>query len=107
MKAVLISILFFFGPVILMFALRYVGLLLRFWLLWRRQKKSDADVIDITPRTSHPPSVRFIIFAVIAGLVIAGLVWKRLSDENNHSGAYIPAHTDQKGNLTPGHFQGH
>jgi len=106
MKSILISFLFFFGPVILMFALRYLGLLLRIWLLWRRQKKSDVDVIDITPQKPHPPSIRFIIFAVVTGLIIAGLVWTRLSDEGGGGGVYAPAHTDRDGNLIPGKFQG-
>jgi len=88
-----------------MFALRYLGLMLRIWLLWRRQKKQGEDVIDITPRTPHPPSAWFIIFTVAVGLMISGLVWHRLADEDGRSGVYIPAHTDNDGNLVPGHFR--
>jgi len=105
MKSVFISLLFFFGPVLAMFALRYLGLLLRIWLSWQRQKKQGKDVIDITPQKPHPPSIRFIIFAVAAGLVISALVWHRLANENGLGGVYIPAHTDSAGNLVPGNFQ--
>jgi len=105
MKTLLISFLFFFGPVLLMFALRYLGQMLRIWLLWRRQKKHGKDVIDITPRTPHPPSIRFIIFAVVVGLMISGLVWQRLTDEDGRGSIYVPAHTGNDGNLVPGHFR--
>jgi len=105
MKSIFISLLFFFGPVLLMFALRYLGLMLRIWLLWRQQKKHGKDVIDITPRTPHPPSIRFIIFAVVTGLMISGLIWYRLTDEDGRGGVYVPAYTDNTGNLVPGHFR--
>jgi len=105
MKGVLISILFFFGPVILMFALRYLGLLLRFWLLWRRQKKNDANVIDITPRKPHPPSVGFIVFAVIVGLLCASLVWMRLAGTSDAQGKYVPAHADEQGRIISGQYR--
>jgi len=105
MKSIFISLLFFFGPVLLMFALRYIGLLVRFWLLWRRQKRHGPDVIDITPRKPHPPSIRFVILAIAVGLIIAGLVWNRLSEKNEHADTYVPAHVNQEGHLVPGHFQ--
>jgi len=105
MKSVFISLLFFFGPVLFMFALRYIGLLLRIWLLWRRHKKEGKDVIDITPEKPHPPSAGFIIFAIVSGLLIAGLAWHRLTDKNAHDGIYVPAHLDDHGKLAPGHFK--
>jgi len=105
MKSIFISLLFFFGPVLLMFVMRYLGLLLRIWFVWRRQNKHGKDVIDITPQKPHPPSIWFIIFAVVAGLVISGLVWHRLTNESRPGGVYIPAHMDKNGNLAPGHFR--
>ncbi len=107
LKSFFVSLLFFFGPVLFMFALRYLSLLLRIWLRWRWQKKHTADVIDITPRKPHPPSMRFIIFAVVVGLIISALVWHRLTDAGMHSGVYVPAHTESNGNLMPGHFRKH
>jgi len=105
MKSILISLLFFFGPVLFMFVLRYIGLLLRIWLLWRRHKKDGENVIDITPPKPHPPSVRFIIFAVTAGLVIAGLVLQRLTSQDVHNDIYVPAHLNSQGTLAPEHFK--
>lgn len=107
MKSILISLLFFFGPVLLMFALRYFGLLLRIWLLWRRQKQQGKDVIDITPRTPRPPSLWFIIFAIAAGLAVSTLVWHRLTDEGQRAGTYIPAHINSHGTFVPENFRDH
>ena len=106
MKSIFISLLFFFGPVLFMFALRHIGLLLRIWLLWRRHKKEGENVIDITPGKPHPPSILFIAFAVAVGLVIAGLVWHRLTDQDVHNDVYVPAHLSSHGRLTPGRFRG-
>jgi len=104
MKSFFVSLLFFFGPVLFMFALRYLSLLLRIWLIWRRQKRHTEDVIDITPQKPHPPSIRFIILAVTVGLIISVLVWHRLTDNAVPDGVYVPAHTESNGNLMPGHF---
>lgn len=88
-----------------MFALRYIGLMLRIWLLWRRHKQEGENVIDITPKKPHPPSVIFIIFAAAVGLVIAGLVWHRLTGKNIRNDIYVPAHVDSQGQLAPEHFR--
>ncbi len=104
-RSFLLSLLFFFGPVILMFALRYLGLLLRFWLRIRQQQKRDADVIDVTPRPPGSPSILFIILAIAAGLLIAVLAWQRLTDHSEDARTYIPAHINQQGQLVPGHFR--
>ena len=105
MKSILISLLFFFGPVLFMFALRYLALLLRIWLIWQRQKRQEEDVIDITPGKPHPPSIRFIILAVVVGLIVSVLVWHRLTDQGGRGGVYVPAHTERGGNLIPGYFR--
>ncbi|MDQ6960420.1 MAG: hypothetical protein Q9M27_05260, partial [Mariprofundaceae bacterium] len=77
------------------------------WLLWRWHKKEGRDVIDITPEKPRPPSIKFIIFAIATGLVIAGLVWHRLTDGDVHGGIYVPAHLDSHGELVPGDFRNH
>ncbi len=105
MKSILISLLFFFGPVLFMFVLRHIGMLLRIWLLWRRHKKEGENVIDITPPQPSPPSVKFIIFAFAAGLVIAGLVLHRLTSKDVHNDVYVPAHLNSQGELAPGDFK--
>ena len=104
MKSILISLLFFFGPVILLFVLRYGALFLRAWLLWRRHKQSRPDIIDITPHLSHKPSIVFIVLAIAIGLLTAVLAWQRLTSPSDTGKVYIPAHVEQ-GKLVPGHFQ--
>jgi|GEM_PF-2532111 len=101
MRNILLTLLFFFGPVVLIFALRYIGLLLRFWLLWRRQQKQAAQVIDVTPQPPGSPSTVFILFALSVGVLIAGLVWHRLTDTGDRESSYVPAHVDQQGRLVP------
>lgn len=106
MKGILISLLFFFGPVILLFVLRYGVLFLRAWLFLRRQQ-GNPDVIDITPHHSRKPSIIFIVLAVAIGLLTAVLAWQRITGPaDQHKGrVYVPAHVDKQGQLVPGHFQ--
>jgi len=106
MKNILISLLFFFGPVILMFLLRHGVLFLRAWLLWRRQRQGP-DVIDITPRESGKPSVIFIVLAVAIGTLTAVLAWQRITGpaDEDKGRVYVPAHVDKRGDLVPGHFR--
>ena len=105
MRGILITLFFFFGPLILMFALRHAALLLRIWMRWRALNREGADVIDVTPDKPHPPGKRFIAFAVIVALVCAGLVWMRLADTRGPGGRYVPAHIGADGKLIPGHYQ--
>ncbi len=105
MRSFIITLAFFFGPIILMFAFRHLTLMLRIWLAWRRARRNGVDIIDITPGKPHPPSRKFIIFAVLIGLVCAGLVWMRLGDPAKPGGEYIPAHIDMQGQLVPGHYK--
>lgn len=103
MRDIIFTLWFFFAPVILMLAIRYLAILLRIWLAWRRARQENASVIDITPAKPHPPSRSFIAFAVLVGLVCAALVWMRLDDKGgNPHGTYIPAHVDAQGHLVPG-----
>lgn len=106
MRFFLVTLFFFFAPVILMFALRHLVLLLRIWLAWRRAGRRDADVIDITPKKPAPASKLFIALAVLLGIVCAALVWVRLSaPATPPQGAYEPAHVDAQGHLVPGHYR--
>jgi hypothetical protein len=105
MRSFIITLCFFFGPIILMFAFRHLTLLLRIWLAWRRARRNGVDIIDITPGKPHPPGRRFIAFAVLVGIICAGLVWMRLGDTTTPGGEYVPAHIDAQGQLVPGHYQ--
>jgi len=105
MRGIIITLVFFFGPVILMFAMRHLALLLHIWLRWKRIKRDGPDVIDITPGKPHPPSLRFKMIAVILGLVCAALVWMRLADTSGPDGTYIPAHIDKQGHIISGQYR--
>jgi len=105
MRAFIVTLLFFFAPVILMFALRHLALLLRIWLAWRRNRAANEHVIDITPARPSPASRGFIAVAIIVGVICAALVWMRLGDESGPPGAYVPAHIDAQGHVIPGQYQ--
>ncbi|OIO71223.1 MAG: hypothetical protein COW19_06320 [Zetaproteobacteria bacterium CG12_big_fil_rev_8_21_14_0_65_55_1124] len=105
MRSIIITLCFFFAPIILMFAVRHLTLLLRIWLAWRRARRDGVDIIDITPGKPHPPSRKFIVFAVVVGLICAALVWMRLGDPAQPGGEYVPAHMDAQGQLVPGQHQ--
>ncbi len=100
-RNILVSLLFFFGPVVVMLALRYLGLLLRFWLLTRTSRQ-QGEIIDITPR---PPSRTFLIVIVVLGLLFSALVWMRLSSHEEVAGLYVPPHLDRSGQVVPGRFK--
>jgi len=97
--------LFFFGPVILMFIVRHLGLLLRLWLMYRRaRQESDANIIDITPEKPHPPSRIFVVIAIVLGLGFALLAYQRIGEAPDTHGQYVPAHIDEQGRVVPGHY---
>ena len=104
MRQLLITALFFLGPMLALFLLRHLGLWLRLWLALRRNP--EPDVIDVTPARPGPPSRAFVALAVLVGLVAAALVWHRLHQDNAPGREYVPAHLDASGRLVPGHFKG-
>ncbi len=105
-KDLLFSLLFFFGPILLMFLMRYFGLLIRLWILARRIRDQDEpEVIDITPKKPHPPSTAFIVFTLIVSLAIAALVWQRLTVEAEVGKQYVPAHVSDQGKVVPGRYK--
>lgn len=106
MRNILLSILFFFGPAMLMFLLRYLGILLRLWLMARKSASHpEAEVIDVTPKKPHPPSTTFIVFTFVLSLAIAVLVWQRLSESPEVGRTYVPAHINEQGEIVPGHLE--
>ncbi len=102
-RSLLLSILFFFGPTLLMFLLRHLVLMLRFWLLMRKQKKQD-EIIDITPVAEHRVSVWFVLVAIIVGLLSAFAAWHHIAAPVQTSAQYVPAHIDAEGNFIDGHY---
>ncbi len=106
-RMLLYSLLFFFGPALLMFALHRLTMMLRLWLRLRRlQQAQNATVIDITPeeRAHHlRPGMVFIVASMLVAGLCAWLAWQQM-DETPAPGAsrYVPAHMDAYGNLIPG-----
>jgi len=105
-KDLLFSLLFFFGPILLMFLMRYFGLLIRLWILARRMRdQHEPEVIDITPKKPHPPSTAFIAFTLVVSLAIAALVWQHLGGEAEVGKHYVPAHVGEQGRVVPGQYE--
>jgi hypothetical protein len=103
-RSIFVSILFFFGPALLMFMLRNMFFLSRAWLRLRRiQKMQEHEVIDITPHKHHgSPSMFFNIAAIVVGLVCAFLAWQEMSSGPEERQHYVPAHIDEYGKVVPG-----
>ncbi|OIO70903.1 MAG: hypothetical protein COS35_03605 [Zetaproteobacteria bacterium CG02_land_8_20_14_3_00_50_9] len=103
-RNIFISLIFFFGPALLMFVIRYFFLLVKVWLMIRRQQPQNV-IIDITPHPAHTsPGKIFITASLLFGLVCAIWIWSEMTDESTQTEMqYIPAHTDATGKVIPGH----
>jgi len=103
MKNLILSLLFFFGPALLMFLGRYFSILLRLWFLARRMRnRAEPEVIDITPKSPHPPSVPFIVLSLMVSLAITIFAWQQLGEEADVGKHYVPAHIGTEGEVVPG-----
>ncbi|MDX8404631.1 MAG: hypothetical protein R8K50_00595 [Mariprofundus sp.] len=102
----LLTLLFFFGPALLMFALHRVAMVARYWWLMRGLQHQH-DVIDITPTPPRRrPGTVFIVVSMLVASVFAGLAWQRMqSTPQNIQTQYVPAHIDTYGNMVPGAMQ--
>jgi hypothetical protein len=102
-RSIFVSILFFFGPAILMFMLRNLFLFTRAWLRLRRQRQQqEHEVIDITPHKHASPSMMFNIAAIVVGLICAFLAWQEMRSGPEVPMHYVPAHVDEHGKIVPG-----
>lgn len=105
-RNILTILLFFFGPAILLFMLRYFLLALKTWLLIRRQRPAEPEIIDVTPRAEGGTPLWFKIAALSAGALCAWLAWQHLNSSGPENAMrYVPAHMDQQGNIVPGHLE--
>ena len=105
-RNIFISLLFFFGPALLMIVLRHMFLLFKIWLMLRKQQRQTEHVIDITPRPSPTsPGKIFILASFIVGLLCASWVWYEMSTPDTLQQRYIPAQLDAHGKLIPGHYE--
>ncbi len=105
-RALLISALFFFGPMLAMFLLRNLGVVYRFWMAARRRRQAQPDIIDITPHLRTKPSLGFVAVAVILGVASAYWAWHYAQrPAASLDQRYVPAHMDAKGHLVPGRME--
>ncbi len=98
-RNIIVTLLFFFGPALLMFVLRNMFF---FWKLRQAMKKRQPDIIDITPQKPNPPSHFFIASIIIIGLISAYFAYSQIT--MNHEvpqTQYIPAHINAQGELVP------
>ena len=99
-RQLFITLLFFFGPALLVVVIRHLLLLLHLAMKLRRQRK-DPEIIDTAPRNPRSPSGWFITCAMLIGFACAWLAWWWLADAPAPSMHYVPAHTDSNGQIIP------
>ncbi|MDQ6994463.1 MAG: hypothetical protein Q9M18_02565 [Mariprofundaceae bacterium] len=103
-RNIMITLLFFFGPALLMILLRNIFL---FWRFRRSLKHQRPDVINITPNQYQKtsPSRFFLASAIIVGLICTFLAWSQVHRLPPHDGLqYVPAHINQHGELVDGAY---
>jgi len=100
MRNILVTLIFFFGPAILMVVVRNIFLL---WRANRLAREQEPEVIDITPiEESATPSRFFIASAVTVGLIFAYFAWSQLDFRPpTKDKVYQPAHINAQGELVP------
>ncbi|MDQ6954260.1 MAG: hypothetical protein Q9M20_02325 [Mariprofundaceae bacterium] len=99
-RNIIVTLVFFFGPALLMLVLRNI------FLYWKTRhfdsKQQGEDIIDITPVSPTAPSHFFIVTALLVGLISAYLVYGQLTSQGEKVDMkYIPAHINAQGDLVP------
>jgi len=99
-RNIIVTLLFFFGPALLMFVLRNIFL---FWKSRKAMQKQQPDIIDITPTGPTSPSRFFLASVIAVGLTSAYLAYTQLTMDNptHQQMQYIPAHINTQGELVP------
>ncbi len=104
-RMLLLTLLFFFGPALLMFAAHRATMILRLWWRGRQyRQQQDEGVIDITPTngTSMRPGGVFIAASIMVATACAFIAWQSTQQQpttqKNH---YTPAYLDANGQLVP------
>ncbi|HXH64269.1 MAG TPA: hypothetical protein VNH42_02040 [Mariprofundaceae bacterium] len=104
-RDLLVAIVFFFGPMLVMFVLRNLAWVFKLWLELRRQRRMQPEVVDVTPqRSDSGPSLAFVALAILIGGLSAYLAWNhtRQNAGTNLDMQYVPAHLDAQGRVVPG-----
>ncbi|MBF0281447.1 MAG: hypothetical protein HQM07_02605 [Zetaproteobacteria bacterium] len=96
-----LSLLFFFGPTLLIFILRNAFYILQHR---RQQRANGVEIIDITPSEHGAPSPKFIALAITIGLIFAYLSWHQVSSPDENGRTYVPAQMNSEGKIVPGYY---
>jgi hypothetical protein len=98
-RNIIVSLLFFFGPALLMFVLRNIFF---FWKFQKDIKQHQPDIIDITPQKAAAPSHFFLASVIAVGLISAYFAYSQLTtDSLEQNTQYVPAHINAQGELVP------
>jgi hypothetical protein len=102
-RNLLVSAVFFFGPMLLMILLRNLGTLFRLWMAARHRRRAQPDIIDISPHLRARPSLAFVAVAILFGGICAYWAWHYTQGPAvGVDQRYVPAHLDAHGHLVPG-----
>ncbi len=105
LRNLLVSIFFFIGPALLMFVARNMMLLLLLWLKTRHARESEQKIIDITPGRKQRAPKWFYVAVLLVSLTSAISVFIMLQNGDVPPQEYVPAYTDEAGNVVPGHWR--
>jgi len=102
-----VALFFFFGPALLMFVARTGFVLFRLWLRNKlRQAREEHDkVIDVTPVNHHHHPRWYVVIVVVVSLACSIAAFAYLQSDPAEQRRYVPAYSDDAGNIVPGHWQ--
>ncbi|MDQ6951384.1 MAG: hypothetical protein Q9M26_06945 [Mariprofundales bacterium] len=100
-RQLFISLLFFFGPALLVVVIRHLVILLHLAIRSGRHQH-DPEIIDITPTSPGRPPRWFLLAAILIGFFCAWFAWWSLANPPEPSTHYVPAYTDSNGQVIPG-----
>ena len=108
MRLFFLTLLFFCGPMVLIFTVRN-GFLL--WKAWRKHRREHPEpkIVDVTPIDKS--SRLFVVLSICVSLAIFGYAWVQTSDDQDvnrlstdQNKTYVPSYMDADGHLVKGHF---
>jgi len=103
-RQIFITLLFFFGPTILMMVIRHFVLLLH--IMRRRNRyRGGPEIIDVTPVAPGSAPRWFVVVSMLIGFACAWLAWWALADQPATPMRYQPAHVDSAGKIIAGKWQ--
>ncbi|MDQ6961772.1 MAG: hypothetical protein Q9M28_04475 [Mariprofundaceae bacterium] len=108
MRLFFMTLLFFVGPMVLIFAVRNGFLLWRAWLKLRCEHP-EPKILDVTPIDKS--SNYFVILSICVSLAIFAYAWVQMSDDHDvgHVAStpekiYVPSYIDDDGHVVKGYY---